>query len=148
MKSTIEIEKERNSSEFRSFRLIPDQVIESTECSCCTRSHRDDDLFIRAIRAVACSENAWYVRCAVAIDLDFTELVTAHRFTEPVRVRYETDLDEDTFELNVTFDVRFALDIRDPVYFIRSCDFLRLCVDDDRDVRKRSEAFLKNSIRF
>ncbi len=114
-------------------------MIEGTKCSCRTRAHRDDDLFIHTIGTVTCCEHTRDIRRTMTVDEDFTEFVAFHRITEPVRVRHETDLDEDAFQLNVLFDACFTLDIRDAVYFIRPRDFLRLGVCDDRDVRKTCE---------
>ncbi len=77
--------------------LVANHIIESTECGSRTRTHRDDDLFVGAVRAVACCEHTWNVRRAVTVDDDLTEVVAFDR-VEPVRVRDEADLDEDAFE--------------------------------------------------
>lgn len=80
--------------------LVADQVVEGAECGCRTRTHRDDDLFVGAVRAVSCREYTWDVRRAMTVNDDFPEVVAFDR-VEPVRVRHETDLDEDAFEFDM-----------------------------------------------
>src|SRR5690606_16427634 len=121
-----------------------DQVVERAERGLRTFAHGDDDLLVGCRRGVPGREYTRERSLSACIDFDFAACAERQRSLQPVRVRQQADLHEDTLQLDAVLLVARTIAIAQRIDLaIFAVHFRRLRRQDDAHVRQAAQLALQ-----